>query len=68
MDVRKDGGIIGPDAFERLVAAITGDTPLPDAVFLALAEACADHACASELDVIWHLAGTLKPPSAAGSE
>lgn len=51
-----------PALFEQLVARITGDTPLPDAALADLLDAPAIYACACELDAIWHLTGTLKPP------
>lgn len=55
--------MIDPETFERLVARITADTPLPDAALPDLTDDPAAYACACELDVIWRLTGELKPPS-----
>ncbi len=63
----RDGGAaqgraIDPERFDQLVARITADEPLTDAAFVDLLDAPDSYACASELDVIWHVTGTLKPP------
>lgn len=54
--------MIDPEIFEHLVARITGDAPPGDAALLELSDDPAAYACACELDVIWRLAGALKPP------
>lgn len=54
--------MIDPETFERLVARITADTPLPDASLPELTDDPDIYACACELDVIWRLTGELKPP------
>jgi hypothetical protein len=59
---------IGPEAFAQLVDRITGDDPVSDAEFAAMLRDPAAYACAAELEMIWHLAGTLGPSMSSGSE
>lgn len=58
---------IDPDTFAQLVALITGDMDLSNADLAALMRDPATHACASELDAIWRLVGTLNPDAAVGT-
>ena len=59
-------GMPSPDAFADLVDLITGDVPLSDAQFAALLRDRSSQAYASELEAIWHIAGTLDPAPPSG--
>jgi len=59
---------IGPEAFAQLVDRITGDGPVSDADFAAMLRDPAIYACAAELEILWHLAGTLDLSASSGSE
>lgn len=53
---------IGPEAFAKLVALVTGDAEMSEVGFAELLRDPAAHARMLELDAIWRSAGTLKSP------